>query len=132
MSDRPHETFQPVAAALAYALPGLGYAWLGQYRRAALFAAAILALIAAGTLIGGLDVIDRTNDKWWFLPQAGAGPLVFVLDALRARLATTTSVARVNEVGTLYVVMAGMLNAIAVVDCLWHRPPGPATHPSPR
>jgi hypothetical protein len=119
------ETFQPIAAALAFALPGLGYAWLGETRRALTFGAAVLALIAAGCLIGGLDVVDRVNDRWWFLPQAGAGPIVFVIDAVRARLGAATSVARVNEVGTLYVVMAGMLNAIAVVDCLWRRAPAP-------
>lgn len=119
------ETFQPVAAALAYLFPGLGYLYLRQTTRAAALAAGVLALTLAGLLIGGLDAIDRQADVWWFIPQAGIGPLAFLIDYLRhgpLASSVTTSLARVNEVGILYIVMAGMINAIAVVDCAWNAP----------
>jgi hypothetical protein len=132
MTTRARESFQPVAAVLAYLFPGAGYLYLGQRTRALWFCAGVLSLILAGTLIGGIDVIDRhrngptDGDPWWFIPQAGAGPLIFAIDWVReTRLQSsiTPSIGRVNEVGILYVVMAGMLNLIAVVDCTWHTPP---------
>ncbi len=119
------ETFQPVAAILAYLFPGLGYLYLGRTTRALALASGVLALTVGGLLIGGIDVVDKQADVWWFIPQAGIGPLAFFVDWLRrAPLAAqvTTSLARVNEVGILYVVMAGMINAIAVVDCAWNSP----------
>ena len=132
MTTRGSETFQPVAAVLAYLIPGAGYLVLGQRTRALWVFVGVMGLILAGTLIGGIDVIDRHRDNpvdgdpWWFIPQAGAGPLIFAIDWVREtklKEQITPSIGRVNEVGTLYVVMAGMLNLIAVVDCAWHRPP---------
>lgn len=125
------ESFQPIAAVLAYLIPGAGYLFLGQRARALWFAGAVFGLILAGTLIGGIDVVDRhrngptDGDPWWFIPQAGAGPVVFAIDWMREGPMSdrvTPSIGRVNEVGILYVVMAGMLNLIAVVDCAWNAP----------
>ena len=125
MAPHTNETFQPGAAVLAYLFPGLGYLYLRQPVRAAALAAGVLGLLVAGVLIGGIDVVDRRADFWWFIPQAGVGPLAFLVDWLHhGPLASnfTPSIGRVNEVGTLYVVMAGMINAIAIVDCAWHEP----------
>ncbi len=129
MTQHADETFQPGAAILALLLPGLGYVYLRQPVRGCALAAGVLGLVAAGLLIGGIDVVDRRADFWWFIPQAGIGPLAFVLDWLRHNplaSAMTPSVGRVNEVGTLFVVMGGMINLIAVIDCVWHEDPSAA------
>ena len=121
------ETFQPVAMVLAYLVPGAGYLWFGQRSRALYFFLGVAGLLVGGLLIGGLDVVDRDNDGWWFLVQAGAGPASFGLDRIRAGMvggALVPSVGKVNEVGTLFVVMAGLLNLLAVIDCAWHAPRG--------
>lgn len=126
MNQPPNETFQPAAAVLALAFPGLGYLYLRQPTRALYLAVGVLGLVVLGAFIGGIDVVDRQADFWWFIPQAGIGPLAFFIDWLRhGPLAAdiVPSISRVNEVGTLYVVMAGMTNAIAVIDCAWHEPP---------
>ena len=129
MNQPAEEIFQPTAAVLALAFPGLGYLYLRQPTRALYLAIGVLGLVVAGLFIGGLDVVDRQADFWWFIPQAGIGPLALFIDWLRhAPLAASVvpSVSRVNEVGTLYVVMAGMTNAIAVIDCAWHESPSSA------
>lgn len=126
MPKTTEESFQPGAAVLAYLFPGLGYLYLRQPVRAIALASGVLGLVIVGLLIGGIDVVDRHADFWWFIPQAGIGPLAFLIDWLRqGPLAASImpSLARVNEVGTLYVVMAGMINAIAVIDCAWHEHP---------
>ncbi|MGP1345595.1 MAG: DUF6677 family protein [Phycisphaerales bacterium] len=136
----------PLAAFLAWILPGLGYVWRGQVARGGAVGGSIIALILAGLLIGGPDAIDSREERWWFLVQAGGGPIVLALDQWHQRIlkvpaqegaarriaphpdpamnpgnqppSFTRSVARVNESARLYIVIAGMLNIIAVIDCM--------------
>lgn len=114
----PAHGFDPGAGVLAFLLPGLGYVVRGERLRAAYFAGGILLLLVMGLFIGGLDVVDRVSDRWWFIAQAGVGPIAWALDWLRANHGGSPSIGRANEIGTLFVVLAGMCNAIAVIDCL--------------
>ncbi len=141
LPQRQPDTFQPLAGFLAILLPGLGYIPLKQPRRALLVATSILLLILTGLLLGGLDVVNRQAAFWWFIVQCGIGPLALILDEIRAAAYAaghlTPALAKVNEVGTLCVVMAGMLNLIAIIDCFLHptpqrRRPAPVTAPPPR
>lgn len=137
-------TFQPVAAAMAAALPGLGYLWYADIKRAVYVAIGVLGLFAFGLFVAGIDAVDRAEDKWWFLLQAGVGPTAFVVDHIhQTQFKTSTagsrrvtppppaagggnqankSVGRVNESGMLMAALAGMLNLIAIIDCAWHAP----------
>lgn len=154
MSDRTKVEFQPLAGVLAAVLPGLGHAFLGDPKRGLLVFAGVMGMFMGGLLIGGIDAVDRVEDKWWFVLQAGVGPTAFAVDAVhqnyfkvrevvngRERVRSglpdpagnggeparnRKSLGRVNEAGALYAAMAGMLNAIAVIDALWHvrRPRG--------
>ena len=126
---------------LALLLPGLGHAALGQTRRAVLIGASILSLFAGGILIGGIDCIDRREDQWWFLGQAFVGPTAFAVDAYHQSLKVKDpasgalrapnpdenprfekSLGRVNEIGSLFTAIAGLLNVIAILDAAWHAP----------
>lgn len=145
------ERFEPVAGLLAIALPGAGHLYLGERRRAALIAGGILGLFVAGLLLGGIDVVDRREDRVWFLAQAMVGPIAFLADYVHQehlkvkemgpggrlvyRSATpqerrsggvyaSRSVGRMNELGTLYTAIAGMLNLIAILDAMFHRAGG--------
>lgn len=140
---KPEEFFQPVAGILAIALPGLGYLWFGQKLRAVYVFVGVMGLFFCGILIGGIDVVDRKEDKWWFLLQSGVGPTALVVNHVHQTNFRTArghtmhpdpdrnegglpprnlkSVGRVNEVGMLMAALAGMMNMIAIVDCCWHR-----------
>lgn len=112
--------FDPAAGVAAALFPGLGYFVSGAPRRGVYLMAGVLGMVLVGLFVGGLDVVDRVNDKWWFYPQAGLGPLAFLLDYLHRGLLNaqvTQSIGRANEVGTLFVVIAGMCNIIAIIDC---------------
>lgn len=137
-------TFQPVAGAMAAALPGLGYLWYADLKRAIYVGIGVMGLFLCGLLVAGIDAVDRAEDKWWFLLQAGVGPTAFVVDHIhQTQFKTPTpgarrsmpppipgaggkqankSVGRVNEAGMLMAALAGMLNLIAVIDCAWHAP----------
>src|SRR5690554_6795089 len=78
--SRNDEQFEPFAALLAYLVPGLGHLALGQKARAAWIFVGVMGLFFGGLFIGGIDSVDRKEDFWWFVGQAGAGPVAFAVD----------------------------------------------------
>ena len=137
------------AAVLAWILPGLGHASLGDRRRGLFVGGGVLGLFLGGLLIGGLDVVDRREDHLWFLAQAGACPVAWVADYANASLVASgrfgemleaphpdpmaprgtvvevsslKSLAHPNEMGTLFAAMAGLMNVVAVLDAMSRRP----------
>lgn len=117
-TSHPPTGFDPLGGILAIAVPGLGYLSRGETRRGLYLLGGVLALVLTGLFIGGLDAVNRDDAFWWFLAQAGLGPLAWALDGVRSSTNAVSSIGRVNEIGTLFVVMAGMCNAIAVIDCV--------------
>lgn len=130
IDDRAGE-LSPLAALMACVFPGLGYVYYGEIKRGALVGAGVMFLFLGGMLLGGIDVVDKRDDRWWFLLQAGTGPSAFVMDWVNQNHiknpgtgVSHSSLSHVNEIGSLACAMAGMLNIIAIVDCLW-APPAP-------
>lgn len=137
------ETLQPAAAIAAAALPGLGHVVLGEPKRGLLIGIGILGLFFGGLLIGGIDAVDRREDFWWFVGQAGVGPVAFGVDWVHQNVIkiedesvpggrrsawpnenprAQKSLGRLNELGALYATLAGLLNVIAIIDAAWHAP----------
>ena len=138
----------PEAAVLAWLYTGLGHLYVGHRRRGLLIMIATTLLILGGVLIGGPDVVDRRNDRLWFIAQAGCGPVAFVLDGFRERVSPAqsydfspasrtddrqryadgdpemlrmlnrASVGHLNEIGTLYIALAGLMNLVVLLDFL--------------
>lgn len=145
----PHQRF--LALLLAWAWPGLGHITLGERKRGLLIMAGVLFLFFSGLLIGGLDVVDSRRDRLWFIAQALCGPVTLVTDWASQNLLErmpvdwrrdyewldayeeeepdpdviqqlrVTSLGRVNEIGTLYIALAGLMNLVVILDTL--RPP---------
>ncbi|MBL0921924.1 MAG: hypothetical protein IBJ10_07325 [Phycisphaerales bacterium] len=152
-APQPAEALQPTAAIAAFALPGLGHVVLGEPKRGLLIGVGILGLFFGGIFVGGIDVIDRREDFWWFAGQAGVGPIAFGVDWAHQNLIKVEdpsvpggrrsawpdespraqkSLGRLNELGALYATLAGLLNVIAVIDAAWHTPRRRRPHGSAR
>ncbi len=132
MSHTQRETtFAPISGIAAVALPGLGHVVRGEAKRGGLIFLGVMGLFLGGILIGGIDVIDRANDFWWFVLQAGVGPVAFGAEWLhQTRFAADPaiqSLGKVNEVGSLYAALAGLVNLIAIIDAFW-----PDVRPAPQ
>jgi len=134
-TPQPQPTqFEPVAGLLACLLPGLGYAYFVDVRRAIYVFAGVVGLYGGGLLVGGISVVDRVDNKWWFYLQCGAGPVNLVVDTVnqqKKRLTQagpspetsyTQALGRVSDVGALSAGLGGMMNLIAVIDCFFHPP----------
>ena len=122
---------QLLAALLGWCLPGLGHISIGQKRRGIYICLGAMFLIICGILIGGIDAVDHKNDFLWFLAQVGAGPVVILIDICTQNLIASLSVdekvsfvglSHVNEIGTLFVAMAGLMNIVMMLDVLYREP----------
>ena len=135
MTTEPGNTFNPLAALMGWVVPGLGHWIIGEKGRGALILGGVVFLWASGLLIGGIDSVDKTEDKLWFYAQAGSGPIAFVVDGLNDRLiksgswgemldapkagrqvSSYKSIAQMNEYGTLFTALAGLMNVVALLD----------------
>ncbi|MEM1212631.1 MAG: DUF6677 family protein [Planctomycetota bacterium] len=133
----PQTGWSPAAALAAWALPGLGHFLLGYRAHALILATALTTLYTSGLLIGGIGVVNRQDHRWPFVGQAFLAP-TFLVDLYRNRLDQhapavqdpdqpppyTQPLGKPQTVGTLYTALAGMLNALVILDLL-HRDPKP-------
>jgi hypothetical protein len=76
----PKEDLEPVAAVLAFLLPGAGHFYLGETKRGALIAIGVLGMFFGGIFIAGIDAVDRRENFVWFVGQALVGPTAFAVD----------------------------------------------------
>ncbi len=122
---------QLLAAFLGWCLPGLGHIKIGQKRRGRYICLGAMLLIISGILIGGIDAVDHKNDFLWFLAQVGAGPVVILIDICTQNFIVSLSVdekvsfvglSHVNEMGTLFIAMAGLMNIVMMLDVLYREP----------
>ncbi|UCD74711.1 MAG: hypothetical protein JSV91_13095 [Phycisphaerales bacterium] len=118
-------------AILAWLWPGLGHFSLGRPKRGGLIMFGVLFLVVSGVLIGGIDCVDRREDKLWFLAQGLCGPIAFGVDYVNQNLIKpqpeeqrllTRSLGHVNEMGTLFVALAGLMNLVVILDALVDSP----------
>ncbi|MGE5611400.1 MAG: DUF6677 family protein [Bacillota bacterium] len=124
----------PVVALAGWLLPGAGY-WLVRERaRSLTVGITIIVLFGMGLLIGGIRVVEAPStasgnplqialDKPWFVGQVLAGPMALASASLGHPAAESgrpggiyLSHSRVNEIGTLYTAVAGMLNLLVIID----------------
>lgn len=127
----PPREFNPQAAVLAWLWPGLGHISLGQKRRGLMIMFGVLFLVVCGVLVGGIDSVDRIDDRLWFYAQSLCGPLVLGIDLLNQIFLKNlpeesrehvTGLARVNEMGTLFIALAGLMNLVVILDALHFAP----------
>ena len=127
----PERTLQPVAAILAWVLPGLGHWYLGQRIRAMRVFAGMAVLVLGGLFIGGVDSVDSKDDYLWFYAQVGVGPVVMAIDAVNQGVVKDMpedeqrawrSLGHVNSVGTLFIGLAGLMNIVVILEAFYPRP----------
>lgn len=145
MSNASDTTFRPLGAILGWVFPGLGHIAAGNTKRGLYAMAGVLVLFIGGILVGGVDCVDRTEDRLWFVGQAGCGPIAFAADfantaflksgdaapmikmptppgAPEVAVSSFKGLAHANEFGTLFVFLAGLLNICVLLDAAVRAP----------
>lgn len=125
-STQSHQ-FHVGAVVLGWIIPGLGHISIGQKRRGFLIMAGVLFLVACGALVGGVDAVDHRNDGLWFIAQMWCGPIVIGIDLINqswiapmilSDRAIYVGLSHANEIGTLFIAMAGLMNFVVLLDVL--------------
>lgn len=140
MPDAPNaQPFRPVSFLLGWVFPGLGHIAAGNVRRGLYAMAGVLLLFVTGIAVGGLDCVDRNEDRLWFIGQAGSGPIAFAAsyanDGLlksgsaapmvempssqrggKVTVSAFKSIAHANDFGTPLVFLAGLMNICVMLD----------------
>lgn len=123
-----HSPFNPAAGVAAWVFPGLGHIVRGEKRRGRLIMLGMLFLVLSGVLVGGVDCVDRQRDRLWFLAQSLCGPIVFAADAVNQNYVQklpdeeryrAIALNKPNEMGTLFVALAGLMNLVVILDALF-------------
>lgn len=106
-----------MAAFLGWLAPGLGQLYLGRPLKALLFFGAILPTFLVGWKLTGFTAVDPQRFRLDF-----AGQLFLGLPTFGALAVTADHVLSAMppffEVGRLYVLVAGLLNLVAICDAL--------------
>ncbi len=137
----------PIAAILAWLIPGLGHIFLGHKVRGVIFLVVITLTFWTGVAVGGVKCVDphkpvqqkssterqRGRDRsWWFFAQimnggyAGATPAVGVRSERASYLSWPS-----GDIASVYTGVAGLLNLLIIIDALV-RAEGLAVATSPR
>jgi len=120
----------PIVALATWVVPGSGYWLIGQRGRALTVGITIVILFILGLVIGGVRVVEvpagvlsnpvnAVSQKPWFVGQILAGPITLIASSIGHDNAYFASHSRVNEIGTLYTAVAGMLNLLAIIDAAY-------------
>jgi hypothetical protein len=120
----------PIVALVTWVLPGSGYWLIGERARGLTIGITIIVLFVLGLLIGGVRVVDppaapfsepvnSITQKPWFVGQILAGPITLLSAKVGESPGYFASHSRVNEIGTLYTAIAGMLNLLAIIDAAY-------------
>ena len=118
----------PIAAFLAWLVPGLGHIYVGHRGRGIICLVTIIVTFWSGVAIGGVQstVAPRAR-KLWFVAQLGTGGNTLAAYALHCRVdpetARSGTVAVValwsaSEIGVHYTGVAGLLNLLVIFDAV--------------
>lgn len=110
-------TMAAIAPIAAWLLPGLGHLIQRRYIRGVLLMAAIFTMFFAGLGMQGKVYSFNTGDLLdilGFVGDLGAGALYFCARAMEWGIGNIHRA--VADYGTKYIVVAGLLNVIAIVD----------------
>lgn len=76
-----------------------------------------------------VSVLSEIREKPWSVPQVLAGPIAIISGYFSVQAAHNDPAtgkpygaithARINEIGSLYLSVAGLLNLMAIIDCTW-------------
>ena len=103
--------------ALTWVVPGLGHALLRRGRRGAVFAAVITVSFVVGVLLQGTLILPRPGDPLSYLAAiASLGNGVLFFAAKFAGLAEGLVTAQSHEFGNTFLLTAGMMNLLLVLD----------------
>lgn len=105
---------------------------IGQRARGMIFAATIHGLFFLGLFIGGIHAISPADQPIWSVTQFLSGwPMLLAHTILSHATAATDYSPKIQDIGSVYCGIAGMLNLLVVFDVLLRISGGKPRHDAP-
>ena len=115
----------PLAAILAWLVPGAGHFYLGLRKRAVLLFIAIELTFFIGLYIGTLRIVNPAQSMFWFFAQILTGLntiIAYLLSTTLPDLYPESTVTVIYDwsyyMAVLFTGVAGLLNLLAVFDTI--------------
>jgi len=124
MSEPPKHPLAPInAVLLGWVIPGAAHLVLGKWQKAILYFVLIVGTFLAGWLITGCENVYFERGRWHVLVQMGAGLITFVLAVGRLAIGREGADPKLTvmgyfEIGTLYTMVAAMLNVLIIMEAV--------------
>ena len=126
-SVRPSPLRGPIAALLAWVIPGAGHFFIGERSRGLIFMVTIALTFWGGVAIGGVkNTVNPQDRTLWFLGQACAGIHPFLAIAWSRQVEIPSEADRsrwiaygqMEDISIVYTAIAGMLNVLVILDVM--------------
>ena len=114
-SRENHTVFIFIVALLSWLVPGGGYFFLKEKKRAIIIFATIFLTFLMGLYIGSIGVIDPIGSWPWYIAQLMNSPMVMILGHQSAGGGYPVY-GKPNEIGQIYTSIAGLLNLLCIVN----------------
>lgn len=114
----------PVAAFLAWLVPGLGHWWIGERARALVFFVVLTVTFWAGVAVGGVrtTITPRENGAWIAAQLCMGGQSLGALYWSNHRATNYKNEVKApwpsSNVSVVYAGVAGLLNLLVIIDIL--------------
>jgi len=113
-----HSLFLLTVGLLSWLVPGAGYLLLSGKKRGTIVFFTIVVTFLLGLYIGSIGVVDPVSAKLWYILQILASPFVAALGYVTAGGGFPVY-GRPGEIGQIYTSIAGLLNLLCIVNCLY-------------
>jgi len=113
-----HVLYLIIVGLLGWFLPGGGYFFLNEKKRAIIIFVTIALTFFIGLYVGSIGVIDPIGAKPWYMAQIINSPLVALLGHLTAGGGYPVY-GRPCEIGQIYTGVAGLLNLLCIVNAVY-------------
>ena len=119
MTSSKKRSINPIALViLGWAIPGAGHLVLGRRDKASLYFILVLGTFIAGWIIADYQNVYFQEYRWHMFLQMCTGVTAFIV-GIGAKVAEPKmTVMRLSEIGTLYTMVAGLLNVLVVMDAV--------------
>jgi len=124
----------PIAAILAWLIPGLGHIFLGHKVRGVIFLVVITLTFWTGVAVGGVKCVDPHKPlqqqsstphhrgrarSWWFFAQIMNGGYAVATHAVGVRSQRVSYLSWPSgDIASVYTGVAGLLNLLIIIDAL--------------
>lgn len=117
----------PLAALLAWLMPGLGHWWIGERGRGIILFVVVTVTFWSGVAVGGVRTVISPNENGpWIAAQLCMGPQSLIALKSAQGLRAEEAAGKANykspwpsgDIGVVYAGIAGLLNLLVMLDVL--------------